>query len=227
MAHPPAPWELRGSAALIPVPVRAAAARAAGVPSGARLLTAGGWTLGGLLVADYDATATLPYHELVVFSGLAAVHARPAAVVSHIYVDLQASLEGGRAIWGLPKELAHFSVAGDRIEVSRADGTPLVRLRVQRRPRHGRIPLWAPVVGTLDGRAVRTGALGRLRASPATADVEVPAASPFAGLGLSGRRLAVAGDQLDLPFPAPDQPNAGATTRSGIDPARIRPSDAG
>ena len=227
MAHPPPPWELRGSAALVPVPVRAAAARAARLPAGARLLTAGGWTVGGLLLADYDDTATLRYHELVVFSGLVAVDGRPAAVVSHIYVDLEASLEGGRAIWGLPKELADFRAASDGIAVSRADGTPIVHLRVRRRARRAHVPLWAPVAGTLGGRAARTAALGRLRALLATAEVDVPAASPLTALGLGGRRLVLAGDELDLPFPAPDLPNTGATGRSGIDLPRIRPPGAG
>jgi acetoacetate decarboxylase len=173
-AYPPAPWELRGRVALIGVPVRVSAARAAGLPPGARVLSAGPWTLGGLLLADYDETATLAYRELIVFSALALAGGRPAFVVSHIYVDLEASLDGGRAIWGLPKQLARFTARDGRAAVDAADGA-----------------------------AARTTATGTLHGSPATAEVTIPAQSPLRALGLTGRHAAVAGDRLALPFPLP------------------------
>jgi hypothetical protein len=216
-AYPAAPWDLRGRVAVVPVPVRASAARAAGLPSGARLLTAGPWTLGGLLLADYDETATLRYRELIVFSGLATAGGRPAFVVSHIYVDLDASLAGGRAIWGLPKELARFEARGGRIAMRAADGRGLATIALRRRARSARLPLWAGVIGTLGGVAARTATTGSLRGSQATAHVEVPAESPFAALGLDGRHVALAGDRLALPFPPPHEPNPGAMRTSASD----------
>jgi hypothetical protein len=202
-AYPAAPWQLRGRVALIGVPVRASAACAAGLPRGARLLRAGAWTLGGLLLADYDETASLRYRELIVFSGLASAGGRAAFVVSHIYVDLEASRAGGRAIWGLPKELARFDADGESIAVRGADGRELAAIALRRRARSARLPLWAGVIGTLGGAAARTATSGTLRGSLAAATVDVPADSPFAPLGLSGRHAALAGDRLDLPFPPP------------------------
>jgi hypothetical protein len=215
--YPAAPWDLRGRVAVVPVPVRASAARDAGLPPGARLLTAGAWTLGGLMLADYDETATLRYRELIVFSALALVGGRPAFVVSHIYVDLDASLAGGRAIWGLPKELASFSARDGRVAVRAADGRGVATIAVRRRARGARLPLWAGVIGTLGGVAARTATTGSLRASLAGAQVEVPAESPFAALGLDGRHTALAGDRLALPFPPPHGPNPGAMRASGFD----------
>lgn len=207
-AHPPPPWRLHGEAAILPAPVRAGAARAAGLPPGVRLLAAGGWTVGGLLLARYDAEATLPYHELIVFSGLAtkAESRAPAFVVSHIYVDSPASLAGGRAIWGLPKELATFVWGPRAVEVVHEDGRPLLRASLRRRTGRAGLPLPAPVLGTDAGGAgaLRTAGSGRLgAAAPVLARLEVPARSPFAGLGLPARLAGVAGDALDLVFPAP------------------------
>jgi Acetoacetate decarboxylase (ADC) len=212
-AYPAAPWDLRGRVALIPGPVRACAARDAGLPAGARLLTAGPWTLGGLLLADYDETATLRYRELIVFSGLALAAGRPAFVVSHIYVDLEASLAGGRAIWGLPKEMASFTARDGRVAVRAADGRSLATIAVRRRARGARLPLWAGVIGTLGGAAARTATTGRLRASPAAAQVEI--------------RAALAGDGLALPFPPPHGPNPGAMDTSASDPHVWVPASTG
>jgi acetoacetate decarboxylase len=225
--YPAAPWDLRGRVAIVPVPVRADAARAAGVPPGARLLTAGAWTLGGLLLADYDETATLRYHELIVFSGLAAAGGRPAFVVSQIYVDDDASLAGGRAIWGLPKQRAGFEARAGRIEVRDDAGGVLATLALHRRARAARLPLWAGVIGTLGGAAARTATTGTLRGSLATAALEVPDRSPFAPLGLSGRHVALAGSELDLPFPLPHRPNLGAMPPSAFDPDVSVPAEAG
>jgi len=199
-AYPPPPWLLRGEAAILAVPVRTADARRFAIPAGARVLSASGWTLGGVLLARYDETATLPYHELIVFSALALVGGRPAFVVSHIFVDSPASRRGGREIWGLPKELATFSWSPKDVAVEQ-DGRALVRARLRRRAPRLPVPLVAPVAGNRGGVTVRAAGTGWLRAAPALATVEVPAASPFAALGLDGARAGLAGDRLDLRFP--------------------------
>jgi acetoacetate decarboxylase len=91
--HPPAPWRLRGELTLIPARIAVADAGRFAVPPGARLLSAGGSTLGGVLLARYTG-GTLAYHELIVFSALARLGARTGFVVSHIYVDSEASGAG-------------------------------------------------------------------------------------------------------------------------------------
>ncbi|HEX8101619.1 MAG TPA: acetoacetate decarboxylase family protein [Solirubrobacteraceae bacterium] len=201
-SHPPPPWRLRGEAAIFAAPVRADAARRFAPPTGARILAAGGWTLGGALLARYDETATLAYHELIVFSALArAGGAPPAFVVSHIYVDSEASLSGGHAIWGLPKELAAFDWSPRAVAVRREDGVPLLRARWRARAGRVPVPLYAPVLGGRDGVTVRAAGFGRLAAAPALAALEVPVESPFAALALGGTRAGIAGGGLDLRFP--------------------------
>ena len=195
---------LRGEAAILAVPVRAAAARAYGLPEGVELVGAGGWTLGGALLARYDETATLEYHELIVFSGVARVGSAAAMIVSHIYVDSPSSLSGGHAIWGLPKELAEFEWdwPGGSVAVTQG-GRPL--LRASLRGRAGvriPLPLLSPVFGSVGGRTVRAAGRGTLPAAPVLARLDVPGQSPFAGLGLTGTRLGIAGRGLDLRFPA-------------------------
>lgn len=200
-AYPPAPWTLRGEATIVAAPVRVAAMRRHRLPPGVAVVGAAGWTAGGVVLARYDETATLPYHELIVFSGLGRRGRTFAFVVSHIYVDSPASLEGGREIWGLPKELASFDWSRRAVVVEQ-DGRRLLAARLRFGRAAAPIPLLSPVFGEVAGATVRASGTGRLRATPALARLDIPRASPFAGLGLGGSRLAVSGDGLDVRFPA-------------------------
>ncbi len=174
MPHPPAPWHLNGE--LVVVPALTSARQ-----------------LGGVMLANYT-SGTLVYRELIVFS-----HATTRGmVVSHIYVDDEQSLSGGRAIWGLPKELADFEYGRGAFTARQGERT-LLHARVRRR--RGRIPLVIPTpitstAGDTIGRA-------QIKAAPALVDLQVPHNSPFAYLGLGGRHLALAGDELRLEMPAP------------------------
>jgi hypothetical protein len=196
--HPPAPWRLRGAAAVVLVALRADRARRA-APPGVELVTAGGRTLGGVLLAAYEDGATLTYRELIVFCG---VGRPPAGVVSHIWVDDPQSRSGGRAIWNLPKELAAFTAHGRPLTAFAADGLLHATLRPGRA--HLPLPLPTAAIGALDGTPRRFGAVGRLRrAAPTTARLAVPPGSPLAGLGLEGTWPALTGTGLDLTLPAP------------------------
>jgi hypothetical protein len=146
------------------------------------------------MLADY-AGGTLAYRELIVFSRPKIARGRPGWVVSHIYVDDERSRSGGRAIWNLPKELAEFDVAPGRFEV-RQDGELLLSARIRQRP--GFLPLAfpTPAIGELDGRPVPlSGGRARIRAAPALIHL--------AGRFVSGTRLGLAGDALELTMPAP------------------------
>jgi hypothetical protein len=204
--YPPAPWQLRGSAVMVGVPVRAAAATALGLPPRVRLLRAGGRALGGVLLASYGDGATLSYRELIAFGGLARAGGRLGFVVSGIWVDLPASVAGGRRIWGLPKHLARFdgTAPPDGWSEVRRDDELLLRARVRRRRGLSmRLPLAPATFGERDGELVWAATRGWLRAAPALVRLEVPPSSPLAGLGLSGTWAGLAGSDLDLPFPGP------------------------
>jgi len=174
MAHPPPPWHLFGELIIVPALVKPGA-------------------LGGVMLANYT-SGTLVYRELIVFSH--ATHR--GMVVSHIYVDDEQSLSGGHDIWGLPKELAQFDATPTCFR-ARQNGSTLLEASIRRR--RGKVPLLipAPIVsaaGATLGRA-------RIKAAPALVTLDVPPTSPFAELGLSGTRLALAGDELALTMPAP------------------------
>jgi acetoacetate decarboxylase len=173
VAHPPPPWRLYGELIIVPA-----------------LL--GPRALGGVMLANYT-SGTLIYRELIVFS-----HATARGMaVSHIYVDDAQSLSGGHAIWGLPKELAELEYTRTHF-VARQE-TTLLTARIRRR--RGRIPLLIPAPIISDAGA--TLGRARIKAAPALVELDVPPASPLAGLGLSGTRPALAGDDLALTMPAP------------------------
>jgi acetoacetate decarboxylase len=174
MDHPPPPWHLNGELVIVPALVKPRA-------------------LGGVLLADYR-SGTLSYRELIVFSHATA----RGMVVSHIYVDDEQSLSGGHEVWGLPKELAEFEFTGTYF-AARQGANTLLEARIRRRP--GKLPLLIPAPIVSD--AGMTIGYARIKAAPALVTLNVPESSPFASLGLSGTRLALAGDEMALTMPAP------------------------
>ena len=119
-------------------------------------------------------------------------------VVSHIYVDDEQSLSGGREIWELPKELAEFEY-GDRTFTARQGDTTLLHAKLRRR--RGWLPIVIPT--PIISSAGQTIGRARIKAAPALVELEIPQTSPFAYLGLAGRHVALAGDELRLHMPPP------------------------
>ena len=174
MSYPEPPWHLQGELVVVPA------------------LTAQRG-LGGVMLANYTA-GTLAYHELIVFS-----HATPRGmVVSHIYVDSEQSLRGGHAVWGLPKELAEFDYGRGAFTARQGDVT---LLHAKLRRRRGRIPLVIPT--PITSPAGDTVGIAKIKAAPALVELQIPHNSPFAHLGLAGRHVALAGDDLRLHMPPP------------------------
>jgi hypothetical protein len=195
--YPPAPWTLRGEAVIVPVPIRVPAARRF-IPDGLDIVSAAGRTAGGVLLARYDRTATLAYHEIIVFAGTVKAGGKRGMWVSHIDVDLPASVAGGRRIWGLPKGLATFSWSSRDVVVE-----DVLSATVRRPPLALPVPLRPAAFGLRDGSLVWTASKGSLRGTFGVARLEVPPSSPLAPLGLAGTWPALAGDRLELPFPEP------------------------
>ena len=122
---------------------------------------------------------------------------RRGMVISHIYVDDEQSLSGGREIWGLPKELATFEYGPTHFKARQ--GETLLEARIRRR--RGRIGMLvpAPIVseaGATLGRA-------KIKAAPGAGHARRSTAQPVRDLGLSGTHLALAGDDLRLTMPPP------------------------
>jgi acetoacetate decarboxylase len=121
MTYPPAPWNLYGNALQSLHLVDLERAKAL-VPADLEIISVlPGKTLGGLYLSAYDASSTLSYHELIVVAALVRHKKTIGFWISHIYVDHPDSVEGGRNIWGLPKEMADFTWRDRKVEVSQSN----------------------------------------------------------------------------------------------------------
>lgn len=107
VAYPPEPWLLEGDFAvgvfLVPmgeIPTHVLAQ----LPAGSRPLVLAGRAVVGVAAVRYHPGGVLAYDELLV--ALPVVHrARLAVTIPQIWVSSPASRAGGRALWGIPKEL--------------------------------------------------------------------------------------------------------------------------
>jgi acetoacetate decarboxylase len=196
-AYPPAPWRLVGRVVVVVAPVALDVARAL-VPAPLRLVPAlPGHALVTVLLGLYGERSTLRYAELAGVVGPVLGAGAPAGLVHAIYVDDARSRAGGRALWGVPKELAEFRWRPGAVEVDDAGGAALLRAS-WREPRI-QVPLPAalPFAGALHG-AVRRGRLaGTLRLAPARVALELAPGSPLAALRLGRPRIAAVG-RLDV-----------------------------
>ena len=192
--YPPAPWRIAGPSIIVPVLVPLAVAREH-VPAGVQVLpVAPGRTACGFLLARYEGPSTLHYGELLVFPALTRVAGSIGMWVSHAYVDSPASLEGGRGMWGVPKDLATFAWRDGGVAIAHEDGTPLVDVGWPEPRRTLALPGFTRSNGTTGATDRRTfQGTGRLTMGPVRAQVGVPGQSPFASLGLAGRHPSLAG----------------------------------
>jgi acetoacetate decarboxylase len=198
-SHPPAPWRLGGPSLVVPALVPIDNARRV-IPDALSILPATpGHTLGGLIAVTYEPGSTLSYSELIACAGMVRSGRHVGGWISHIWVDDQESVNGGRGIWKLPKDLAEFHTDrrpdGSQRFSATANGATLVRLAAG--PPRAIVPTAAlvPMISASDGGTQRWFTLGRssMKAGPARVKVEIPPESPFAGLGMKPAPVAVAG----------------------------------
>jgi len=94
-------------------------------------------SIGAVMLVDYTKSPVGPYRELLFIPGRFQVGRRRYYHISKIYVSTQASLENGQENWGIPKELADFTVEDDPddVRVKRwtvaKDGTAFLRATTQ------------------------------------------------------------------------------------------------
>ena len=184
VTYPPEPWELcgqlYGSAFLVPldaVPVD--------VPAGCRPVRVGRFGVVGAVWVSYEPGGVLSYRELMatllVRRGL-----RPVPTITHIWVDSAASRDGGRALWGIPKDLAGFEF-GDGRFLARRDGSVIARGTARTRLRvPGRWPVRFAIAQTLRGRTTVSPVRSRASFALAQASFEAERSGPLGWL--AGRR---------------------------------------
>lgn len=78
------------------------------MPGSLRASFVGGY--GALMLVDYSESNCGPYRELLLIPGSFRVRDKTLASISRIFVSTTESLASGRRNWGIPKELADFSV---------------------------------------------------------------------------------------------------------------------
>ncbi len=121
MFYPPPPWNLEGYAVQSLNFIDVDKARSY-IPLELDIVSVfPGKTLGGIYISAYESGSVLQYNELIVVAGLTRHKDRVGAWISHIYVDNEISVAGGREIWGLPKEMAEFSWERDKVTISQND----------------------------------------------------------------------------------------------------------
>lgn len=142
------------------------------------------------MFANYSHGSTLQYNELIVIPAIVRQGLCLGAWISHIYVDHPSSLAGGREIWGLPKELAEFHLEDDEALRIAAYQEGRLLCALETGLPKGSVPFLGKMraFGRCDRipRLFRASTRSRLGFSSGV--IEVPPGSPFASLGLSGRR---------------------------------------
>ena len=113
LAYPPSPWQLcaSGHCSLWRVPAKEFHLP---LPDGVHPLTAARsvWLASGFV--NYGPEGDLSYREL--FLAVLVRTGRGCGLhVTSIWVDSEVSLRGGRALWGVPKELAHFHITASPV----------------------------------------------------------------------------------------------------------------
>ncbi|CAL9349579.1 hypothetical protein SUDANB58_00434 [Streptomyces sp. enrichment culture] len=186
MTYPPEPWYLEGRlyASVWTAPRSDVAAS---LPPEVRPVTLFGRAPVVTAWAVYEGDGVLRYRE-VLRAVLVRRRLRLMATVTDIRVDSEASRAGGRALWGVPKELAAFRVTGHGTFSARARGEhgPLCAARFRALTRVSlRVPVAFHVAQTRGGRLHVSPVRCRGRIRPARASWEFGEAGPN---GRPGRR---------------------------------------
>ena len=166
--YPPEPWQLRGQMylSIFLIPRGDLPALPPVLDAAVRPITAGGRVAVGAAWVSYEPGGVLHYKELL-SAVLVHERGRPRVSITDIWVDSVASREGGRRLWGIPKEMAEFRIdaATEPLVDATATapggepfGAALVRLK-RRLP--GRFPLGLTVAQQLGGQVRRTPVRGR------------------------------------------------------------------
>ncbi|MEU8794458.1 acetoacetate decarboxylase family protein [Streptomyces sp. NPDC048643] len=172
------------------------------VASGTQPVIAFGRGVVGAAWVVYEQDSVLHYNELL-RAVLVRHGRRPCACITDIWVDNEASLSGGRALWGIPKEMARFDVErADVVEATASTGDrALAASRFsQSRRLPGQWPLTYKVAQRLDGRLTTSRASSKGALSFARATWTAPTHSPLHALGRRPPLLSLALRDFSLRF---------------------------
>jgi hypothetical protein len=203
--YPPEPWALRGQlrVAVFLVPVADLPAIPAELATAVRVVRLGRRAVVGAAWVVYEPGGVLSYHELLA-SVLMRDGLRPRVTITDIWVDSVASRDGGRALWGIPKDLARFDFAGEHVSAE-LDTGPLAEATVRRGVRlPGRWPVGFRVTQSLDGQPKTSRVRATARLLLGRSQWTVPADGPLRYL--AGRRPLLTATAADFRMSFGDAP---------------------
>lgn len=194
--YPPAPWHFQGGAwfgifqADAPLRLPPGLQQLPGPPQRWRVVALIRYLQG-----------TLRYDELII-GGWVRRGPLVGLYVDQIWVDDLQSVWGGRCIWGLPKQLATFSWADNRVQVADERGPILTLTLDLRTALLPRMPVVSPAFGVRDGQLVLT--KGQMQARLGRAGMQLHDWSDRFGYGIrSTPLLGLAAKPMSTVVPAP------------------------
>ncbi|MET7986862.1 acetoacetate decarboxylase family protein [Streptomyces sp. NPDC005281] len=199
-SYPEEPWHLAGQMylSLWFVPRR----ELPRVADGVRPVVIGGRGAVGAAWVVYENDSVLHYNELLravlVRDGL-----RPRVSITDIWVDSEASMAGGRELWGIPKEMADFAI--DRsagVRAGAATGKEVLATAAFEPGRRipGRWPLTYRVTQTRDGELKTSSVRSRSTVRMARARWVAQEGSPLGELSRSRPLLSLALNDFTIRF---------------------------
>lgn len=209
--YPPAPWHLSGEGVQVIQSVDVRDVRGLVPPELDVVSIWPGRTLGVVALAHYGAGSVMEYDELIIAPAVVRHRGRLGVWVSHIYVDHPLSVQGGREIWGVPKELAEFRWEDDgrtgRVQAI-YQGRVICQVSMSRRWWLGRHHLAFPTFSQLGGQLIRfvgdtTGRIGWGRGS-----VEIDPSAPFGSIRMGRPMLSLWVQQMTLVCGEPEEVGA-------------------
>ncbi|MFG2041000.1 acetoacetate decarboxylase family protein [Dactylosporangium sp. NPDC048998] len=213
MAYPAEPWSLRGRmyVSVWALPVADLPELPPELAGVVRVVGFGRWAVVGTAWVDYRPGGDMSYRELL-SAVLVRAGLRPRVTVTHIWVDSPGSRDGGRALWGIPKELAEFELTGERAAAATGAG-PIAAADLRRRRPALRLPVGFRVTQALAGAAKTTPVRATARCGPARVAWTIEPDGPLRFL--AGRRplLSMVADDFRMRFGAgAARPRAARTT---------------
>ncbi|MEI6043644.1 MAG: acetoacetate decarboxylase family protein [Chloroflexota bacterium] len=205
MDYPPPPWKLKGQlyGSIWAVPLRNLQVE---LPPVFKPLTLWGRTGVFAAFADYQPGGTLTYHELLAGCVIQLRGSlRFALTVTHMWVDSEASLKGGRAMWAVPKELATFQFASNRanrdfkgmaqngLALAQGEFSGVVNL-----PRKLHLPVPFPALQMQNDLPLNASGSFWSVLELCRGCMAIPVESPLAQLGIAGRKPVLSFGGLDF-----------------------------
>lgn len=197
------PWRFDGRVFFRPALVRAPPPEQ--LPAGVGVVGLLGWTLGGVVALEYDASPVGPYLEYVTMGALVTKRGAVGQWGSRLYVSTPQAEEVCARVWGVPAEpcAIDFGAAGPlAVEAppagepgpssARVAGWARTRHAAAGAPRRGALPvlwtptikaLWAPLVPLPPGGGAAL-ALHRLRLSASSVRLHLCGQPPSDALGV-------------------------------------------